>query len=845
MRGRWWNPGGIDPRWRLTAVAAVVWLAGLVWSRGASAAEAAGAAVLPSEIELHGRDATQRVILQERIGDHWGGQQHAVEWVSRDPAVARVSEEGIVQAVADGRTEIVARVGGQEASATVRVRGAAEEREWSFRNDVLPVLSKAGCNMGACHGALAGKGGFRLSLRGYDPPTDRFNIVEQDRGRRVEFADPGRSLLLAKPSGAIPHKGGVRFEVDSPSYRILAEWIAAGAPPPRDDDPRVDHLDIFPSQSLQRVGERQQLLVTAQFSDGRRVDVTPWVKWSSANEAVCGIDDAGQVTVVGPGEGAIVAWYSSQLAIARITVPWTNPQPLPESPPPRNFIDEHIDARLALLNLPASPRCSDAEFVRRVHLDTLGLLPTPEETARFLADPSPEKRDRLIDALLERPEFVDYWTYKWSDVLMLNGTLLRPMALKAYYDWIHQHVAANTPWDQFVREILTATGSSHENGATNFYALYQSPEDMTENACQAFLGLSIGCAKCHNHPLEKWTNDQYYAMANLFARVRAKGWGGEPRNGDGLRTLYVATSGDLVQPRTGKPQPPTPLDGAPIPLDDPGDRREALARWLTAPENPYFARSITNRVWANYFGVGLVEAVDDMRVSNPASNPELLDAAAAFLIENKFNLKALMKAILQSNAYQRSSQPLPGNADDRRFYSRYYPRRLMAEVLHDAIVQVTEVPTRFDQVAFPGADRQKTDFYPLGTRAIQLYDSAVENYFLQAFGRNQRRIVCECERSEEPSMVQVLHLSNGDTLNQKLKSPQGRVSALIALRRTGMSDPALLDHIYLAALARFPTPTEREALLEQLASTGPEDERVVLEDILWAILTSREFVFNH
>lgn len=841
MRWRRWSRWGLV-EWLVVVCGVAAWLAG---SRTASADEAPGATLLPPAFELHGRDATQRVILQERIGNYLGGQVQRVEWFSRNPQVAQVSEEGIVRAVADGQTEIVARVGSEEVAATVRVTGTAQERQWSFRNDVLPVLSKAGCNMGACHGALAGKGGFRLSLRGYDPPTDRFNIVEQDRGRRVEFADPGRSLLLAKPSGAIPHKGGVRFEVDSPSYRILAEWIAAGAPPPREDDPRVDHLEIFPPQSLQRVGEQQQLLVTAHFTDGRRADVTPWVKWSSANEAVCGIDDAGRVMVVGPGEGAIVAWYSSQLAIARVTVPWTNPQPLPEPLPPRNFIDEHIDARLALLNLPASPPCSDAEFIRRVFLDTLGLLPTPEETARFLADPSPEKRDRLIDALLERPEFVDYWTYKWSDVLMLNGTLLRPMALKAYYDWIHRHVAANTPWDQFVREILTAAGSSHENGATNFFALYQSPEDMTENACQAFLGLSIGCAKCHNHPLEKWTNDQYYAMANLFARVRAKGWGGEPRNGDGLRTLYVATSGDLVQPRTGKPQPPTPLDGEPIPIDDPGDRREVLARWLTSPENPYFARSITNRVWANYFGVGLVDAVDDLRVSNPASNPELLDAAAAFLVEHQFNLKALMKAVMQSNAYQRSSQPLPGNADDRRFYSRYYPRRLMAEVLHDAIVQVTEVPTRFDQVAFPGADRQKTDFYPLGTRAIQLYDSAVENYFLQAFGRNQRRIVCECERSAEPSMVQVLHLSNGDTLNEKLKSPQGRVSALVALRRAGMSDSALLDHVYLTALARFPTPAERETLLEQLASTGPEDERIVLEDILWAILTSREFVFNH
>jgi hypothetical protein len=368
---------------------------------------------------------------------------------------------------------------------------------------------------------------------------------------------------------------------------------------------------------------------------------------------------------------------------------------------------------------------------------------------------------------------------------------------------------------------------------------------MTENACQAFLGLSIGCAKCHNHPLEKWTNDQYYGMANLFARVRAKGWGGEPRNGDGRRTLYVSTSGDLVQPRTGKPQPPTPLDGQPLPMDDPGDRRLVLAAWLTAPENPYFARSITNRVWANFFSVGLVMNVDDLRASNPASNEELLSACAAHLIENKFDLKSLMRAILQSNAYQRTSEPLEGNAAENRFYSRYYPRRLMAEVLHDAVADVTQVPTSFEQIAFPGADFQKTDFYPFGTRAVQLYDSAVDNYFLQSFGRNQRRIVCECERSDEPSMVQVLHISNGKTINDKLKAAEGRLSQWLGLRRAGLSDAALLDQIYLVCLSRFPADAERQALAAQLPAVGSTEEREHLEDLCWAVLSSREFVFNH
>jgi hypothetical protein len=465
-----------------------------------------------------------------------------------------------------------------------------------------------------------------------------------------------------------------------------------------------------------------------------------------------------------------------------------------------------------------------------------------DETKAFLADTAADKRDTLVDSLLGRKEFVDYWTYKWSDVLMINGSLLRPQAVKAYYQWVRGEVEKNTPWDQFVRQILTATGSSFENGATNFYALQQSPEDMTENACQAFMGLSIGCAKCHNHPLEKWSNDQYYAMANLFSRVRAKGWGGEPRNGDGLRTVYVSTTGELVQPRTGKPQPPTPLDGTPIPFDDTADRREKLAEWMTSPENPYFSRAIANRVWANFFGAGLVMQVDDLRISNPASNDELLSAAAKYVIDNKFDLKPLMKAILRSHAYQRSSDPLPGNASEQRYYSRYYPKRLMAEVLLDAVSQVAGVPTKFTTIAYPGADKQATDFYAEGTRAIQLYDSAVESNFLQTFGRNQRRITCECERSDEPSMVQVLHISNGDTINKKLEEAGSRIGKLLEAKA---SNEALVDEAYLSALSRFPTESEKQQLVTALNETPEAERRAAVEDLFWAVLSSREFLFNH
>lgn len=807
-----------------------------------------GLVLVPREIELRGPESSAHVILQQNSGEVVRSQvREAIQWSVQDDGIARVDANGVVTPLTNGETVLTATFQQRSVTAKVKVSELDAPFQWSFRNHVQPVLTKAGCNMGACHGALAGKGGFRLSLRGYDPQSDHFNITKQDRGRRVEFADPARSLILAKPTGAIAHKGGLRLQTDSLDYRIIAEWIAYGAAPPSEKDARIESISVLPRRVTLSKGEQQQLLSYGSYSDGSSRDVTHWTKWTSTNEAVCTVDDQGNVTVIGPGEGAIVGWFSSKVAVTRITVPYENvvAPDLFTALEPRGFIDRLINEQLQRLNLPPSPPCDDATFIRRLFLDTIGLPPTPQEVKAFLADTSPDKRDQLIESLLQRPEFVDYWTYKWSDVLMLNGQLLRPEALKSYYQWIHTHIEKNSPWDQLVREILTATGNTFENGATNFYSLYETPEDMTENACQAFLGLSIGCAKCHNHPLEKWTNDQYYSMASLFSRVRTKGWGGERRNGDGLRTVFVADNGELIQPRTGKPQPPTPLDGEPISFTSPEDRRLALASWMTSPENPYFAKSITNRVWANFFGVGLVESIDDMRVTNPASNEELLEAAAAFVVENKFDLKALMRQILQSNAYQRSSLPVPGNEADQRFYSRYFPRRLIAEVIHDAIVQAADIPTKFERVAFPGADFQQTDFYPLGTRAIQLYDSAVESYFLKTFGRNTRNIVCECERSNEPSMVQVLHLSNGSTINEKLEKPESRVSSLLAQLKNGMSLEALIDEAFLLCLCRYPQPAERASYSAIFAESSTEDQRVLIEDLFWSLMTSREFIFNH
>lgn len=720
---------------------------------------------------------------------------------------------------------------------------AEDDRKLSFRHDVLPVLSKAGCNGGGCHGALAGKGGFRLSLNAYDPATDHYNITRENRGRRIEFAAPASSLFVTKPTAAVRHKGGKVLHESSEAYRILTRWIQQGAPGPSDGDPTIERVEMSPTLSQLKKGQAQQLTVRAFFSDGTERDVTRWARFASTDATVAEVDEAtGLAKVIGHGEGAVTAWYSGQIALARITSPWPSdiPDEVYSQTPRRNVIDDSVLGQLRRLNLKPSPRSSDSEFIRRVHLDVVGMLPTPEVTRAFLADPSETKRDAMIESLLAQPEFVDYWTYRLSDLFLISGRKLRPDALKSYYQWLRGEMEKGTPWDQIVRQVVSARGDTMKNGATNFYSVHQDPETMAENVSQAFMSLSINCAKCHNHPLEKWTNDQYYSFANLFARVRAKGWGGDARSGNGARTLFIANRGDLIQPRTGKPQPPAPLDGQAIESDSPEDRREALAAWLTAPENPYFTRSIANRVWANFFGRGIVEPVDDLRVSNPASNEPLLEAISAHLVENRYELKALMRLILQSETYQRTSAPLPENMGDQKYYSRYYPRRLMAEVLQDAITSVTRISPKYDKITLADGSTQRTNFYRDGTRALQLFDSSVTSYFLKTFGRNEREITCECERSNKPSMVQVLHLSNGDTLNSNLRSEQSCVNVMIP-----QSDEEIIEETYLLCLSRPPSDGERKRLIAMFDSTPETERRAAIEDLFWALMTSREFLFQH
>ena len=723
---------------------------------------------------------------------------------------------------------------------------AARAEAPSFELDVVPALSRHGCNSGGCHGALAGKGGFRLSLFGYDPAADHVAITREALGRRVDTGDPGASLLLTKPTGALPHKGGLRLDTTHPDYALLGAWISAGCPGPdrAADRKRLVGIEVTPTEATLDKGASAALAVTARYSDGSARDVTRWARFTSTDETVATVDAAGGVTAVGHGAGAVTAWFSSRVATARVVAPFPNdlPDALFAAAPRANVIDELVLAQLRQLHLEPAPPCDDATFVRRAYLDTIGRLPTAEEVRGFVADTAPGKRERLADLLLARPEYVDYWTYKWSDVLLVTGSKLRPAAVDAYSRWIRDRVAANVPWDALVRELVTAKGSSLENGATNFFAVHQDPETMAENTAQAFLGLSINCAKCHDHPLEKWTNDQYYAFANLFARVRAKGWGGDSRSGDGARTLFVEEQGDLLQPRTGRPQPPAPLDGAPLDPADPRDRRETLAAWLTEPGNPYFTRAIVNRVWANFFAVGIVEPVDDLRATNPASNEPLLAALAEHLVASGYDLKSLMRLILASETYRRSSAPTAANRDDRRWFARAYPRRLMAEVLADAIADVTGVRDSYTELALNDGSTEKVATYAPGTRALELRDSAVKSPFLVTFGRNARDITCECERSNQPSLVQVLALANGSTLNDKLSAREGRITQFLA---TEPSPERIVDEAWFACLSRPPTEAERKGMLEILAATPPTERRAAVEDLYWSLLTSREFLFRH
>jgi hypothetical protein len=804
---------------------------------------AADLRLLPADVALTGPGASQRLLVVVQEGKHIVGDRTAkATFTSSNPAVAQVSAAGVVSAAGDGEAVITASIDGAQATAKVKVAKTKEPYRESFRNHIIPILTRAGCNSGACHGALAGKGGMKLSLRGYDPDTDHFVLTRQAGGRRVDCLEPARSLLLRKATLAMPHAGGLRVPVDSADFRILSDWIAGGAPGPRSDDPVFQRLEVLPAAATLKPGDSLQVLVRAWYADGHVEDVTRWAKFASSEELVVKIDETGQATVASSGEAAITVWYSNLVAIVTISVPLPNPVPTERftKAERHNFIDDHVLAKLQALRIPPSPLCSDEEFIRRAYLDATGILPAPEEVQQFLADKGNDKRARLIDSLLQRPEFVDYWSYKWSDMLLVSSRRLAQPAVWAFYQFVRQSVAENRPWDRFARDILTASGSNLQNGAANYFVLHKDVTDLTETTCVTFLGMSLTCARCHNHPLEKWTQDQYWALANLFARVALK-------NGERTGEISVQSlpAGDAPHPRRGEPMPPTPLDGKPLLESAKLDRRQYLAEWLTADQNPYFAKALVNRVWRNFMGRGLVEAEDDLRQTNPPTNPELFDALARDFIQHRYDVKHLIRTIMNSAAYQRSSRPLPENAADDRFYSRYIVRRLSAEVILDAYSQVTAVPTPFTHV-YSGVEGGTAAYsgYPLGTRALQLADGRVASSFLDSFGRPDRSVACSCERQQDSSVSQALHINNGKTLNDKLRAKNSRVDQWVAEK---IGDEEAIGRIFLLALCREPTPAEKQKMLALLADAARDksmSRRDVLEDLFWSVLSGKEFLFN-
>jgi hypothetical protein len=702
------------------------------------------------------------------------------------------------------------------------------------------LFTRLGCNQGACHGKGVGQNGFKLSLRGYAPDWDHVGLTREFDSRRINPTRPEDSLLLLKPSGAVPHEGGKLLSKGSRAYRLLLDWIAAGAPGPAKGEVEAKRLEVLPGSRTLKPGQEQQLLVRAEFEDGRWRDVTWLSKFDSNDAGMASVDAFGKVRVLRPGETAVRVSFQTHVAVVIFTAPHdqaVRPEALARR---NNFIDDHVFSKLGVLRIEPSELCGDTEFLRRAFLDTIGLPPTPAEVRAFVADKKPDKRQRLIDVLLNRPEFADHWAQFLGDLFQnrkeRDHDVRGVKGVQDFHGWLRKQIADNRPWDEVARAVLTAKGKSSDAPAVGYFIVTVGEQneshrsEVVASVAQAFLGTRIGCAQCHNHPLERYTQDDYYHFAVFFSRVHLQRK--DPKQGP--TTLLVAgydgkpSKGPVgvVQPRTGQFLAPRPLDRSALPIAPDADPREALAKWMTNPKNEYFSGAMVNRVWKHYLGIGLVEPVDDLRTSNPPSNPALWQALNKEFVEHQYDLRHLMRVILNSRIYQLSSATRPGNAKDVRFFSHYEARRLPAEVLLDAIAQSTGVPD-----SFPG--------YPVGVRAGQLPDPGLQSYFLSLFGRSERVTACACERNGEVTLPQLLHLMNGDSVVQKVASPQGRLAKLLAQKK---SDAEVRDELYLAALGRLPSTSEAKAVQKAL-SEGERGE--VFRDLFWALLNAKEFSFNH
>jgi hypothetical protein len=767
--------------------------------------------VFPPSVELTGPRAEQRI----------GAPAEATLAIA-NPKIARI-EGGIVRPVADGETVLTVTIGGKSVPVPVKVKNAQRDVAVSFVREVEPVLTRYGCNMGACHGAQHGKGGFRLSLFGFDPEFDHVQIVQSAKGRRVVLSDPERSILLQKPTLVMDHAGGERLRLHGKAYQLLQTWLAEGASGPAKGEPTLKQLQVWPARRQMTVGQHQQVLVRAEWSDGTYDDVTELAQFDALNESIAAVTPEGKITARGVGETHVMVRFGGQARVVQITLPYGETSAFDF--PAANFIDEKLAAKWRELGLSPSALADDATFLRRVYLDAIGTLPTAAEVRAFLDDSEPNKRDKIIDKLLDRPEFVDFWALKWGDLLRINRDLLQEKGMWSFHNWVRASLRDNKPLDQMAREILTAEGSTFTEGPANFFLAARNPADWSETAVQLFMGVRLQCAKCHQHPFEKWSQDDYWSMAAFFARLGTKN--SQEFGLFGRETvIHLRPTGEVRHPRKGTVLPPQPL-GETV-AEDPIDRRRALGAWLTAKGNPFFARNFVNRFWAYTMGRGLVEPIDDMRETNPASIPPLLDALAADFEANGYNLKHLLRTIFRSRAYQLASTVAEGNKADATnvYHTRYTQKRLTAEQLADAIDEVTGV-------------REKYVGLPLGTRAIQLPDTRVRSFLLDVFGRPPRQITCECERTSQPNLAQALHLLNGDTLNRKIEAPTGRVANLL---KDKQKPEWMVDELYLTALGRLPTQRERGLALQGFREAGTPREGA--QDLLWVLVNRREFQFN-
>jgi hypothetical protein len=781
--------------------------------------------VSPASFKLQGpRRQVQLVVTGYYADGTMQDLTRAAQFATSDAAIASV-ESAVVKPHKDGNAEVTITAGGQTVKTTIEVSGQAAPQPISFEYETLAALSKQGCNMGACHGSPSGKGGFRLSLRAFDPTVDKLTLIREDLGRRTNVLNPDESLLLAKPMMKVPHGGGLKLKRSDPAFALMRQWIAEGCKQDVDGAPRCVKIEVTPptGRVLKRPAHTQQLCVVAHFSDGTVRDVTDMACYSSSDSEVADVTAGGLVIGHNRGEAAVVVRYLEFIESCFLTFVKDIPGYQWPSPPANNYIDELVYQKLQQLKFLPSGLCSDEEFLRRVHCDVIGILPTVEETQKFLADADPAKRAKLIDALLERPEYARFWALKWGDLLKMTSTQVGGDGVHKYHRWLQRSFEKNVPYDQFVRELLGAQGSTLENAAANFYRTAVDTNDCVETVAQVFLGARMQCAKCHNHPFERWSQDNYYGMAAFFNRVQRK---------KSVRTdeflIYTTNAGEVTQPRTGKQMKPwLPMKGE---IDPPAntDRRDPFLTWLTAKDNPFLAKVEANRIWSHLFGRGIVEPNDDFRESNPPSNAALLDALAKDFAGHNFDRKHVLRTILNSRTYQADFRPNDFNKDDVKYFSHYQPRLMTAEQLLDAICNVTALPE-----AFPNL--------PAGTKATQIpAPDLVKHEFLKIFGQPERQTVCQCERTTDSNLGMAIQFFNGPLIYNKLRDQNNRFRKALAANKP---HPEIITELYLAAVCRKPSEKELAASMAHIAAKN--DPVVAFEDICWAILNTNEFLFQH